>query len=64
MTSDELNQLRAMSTSRIRRNYWMCESQLDTCRQEPGHRLDKATRKLCAWQMSYLDELVRRGERI
>ena len=60
VTSEELTQLRAMSTTKIRRNYWLCQDQLDIVR--PSQRA--AIRELMLWQASYLDELVRRGARV
>jgi len=63
MTHDEQTQLRAMTTARIRRNYWLCDAQLQTCAKD-SPRLDAAAAKLQEWQAAYLGELVQRSERI
>ncbi len=62
MTTDEAAALRSMTTARLRRNYWLCASQLELCWQD-APRLDKTAATLQAWQSAYLDELVERGAR-
>lgn len=53
-----------LTTARVRRNYWLCQAQLDSIYAsgcQPRHAA--AARTLREWQDAYLDELVRRGVR-
>jgi hypothetical protein len=63
VTAMDLELLRSMSTRSIRRNYWLCDEQLKMCAND-SPRLDEAAAKLQKWQGHYLNELVRRGERV
>lgn len=65
VTADDLAVLRTLTTSRIRKNYHLCQQQLDVIVEQgcqPRH--DDAAWHLSTWQGAYLDELVRRGERV
>ena len=68
-TIEELAALRTMTTAHVRKNYWLCESQLNMIRDELArptgsmYEPEQATVELQAWQDTYLSELVRRGAR-
>lgn len=65
VTDDDMRELRGMTTAHVRRNYRLCRAQLDNIRlQGNPRRLDEAASDLSVWQGAYLDELVRRGERV
>ncbi len=65
VTADDLADLREMTTAHVRRNYHLCGAQLDMVREDRDScRLDDAAHTLNVWQATYLDELVRRGERV
>jgi hypothetical protein len=53
--------LRTMTVAHLRRNYWLCESQLELCAKDRP-RLDAASAELQEWKKYYLGELVRRGK--
>lgn len=64
-TEEEIAELRKMTTARIRRNYWLCQSQITMIHQKRNPRdYDDAYADLYAWQMTYLDEMVRRGQQV
>lgn len=62
MTAAEQAQLRSMTTVRVRRNYWLCDEQIEMAKGKS--HLEDAAATLQQWQSAYLSELVRRGERI
>ena len=69
VTSEDRAELRKLTTARVRRNYWICQDQLEILHERHDTAADmlsddETAHKLYAWQMSYLDELVRRGERV
>lgn len=69
ITDDDRAELRKLTTARVRRNYWLCQAQLEILHERhatPAALLndDESAHELYAWQMSYMDELVQRGERV
>lgn len=64
-TEDEIAELCKMTTARIRRNYWLCQSQITMIHQKRNPRdYDDEYDKLYGWQMTYLSEMVRRGKQV
>jgi hypothetical protein len=61
MTNEEMAELQSMTTAKIRKNYLLCEQQLQILKmQERSTRGDASATMLNNWSGLYLDELVRR----